>query len=179
LTWVTDWGEETVHAIKKPLGLIFEKQTPIMITREKDGHGKDVGIQVGWILKKINNVDITKMDFEEADALLHAEVDKLPGGIHIPLRWDTGDGDVTVWAFKKPLAVTYQGRLPIKITKETEGHGKDIGIEVGWVLKSVNNIDITKETSFAVVDAIFHGEIDKLPKRSSFCERNFEWPTLE
>jgi len=161
LTWVTGSGDLlTVYAQKKPLGLVFEKHNPITITAEKDSHGKDIGIKVGWTLFAIDNQEITGMTFEEADQILHTKVCALPGGI--PLTWETGSGEQTVWAFKKSLGLTFEKQLPIKITKETHGHGEEIGIKVGWVLKQINFKDVTMLTNFQEVDKILHDEISKL-----------------
>jgi len=157
----------TTIAKRKPLGIKFDKEVfPIKITKENPGsHGEDLGIQPGWVLTKINYVDIGGMGFGPCDKLLHEEVGKLPGPVTIPLVWDTGRGDKTVWASKRPLGLHFnKGTLPIKITKEMEGHGKDIGIEVGWSLKSINGIDLTRYPSsqFQEVDDIFKGEVAKL-----------------
>lgn len=163
LTWVTPTSEVTVFAIRKPLGLVFERHNPIKITSEKDSHGKDLGIKVGWILKAVNYVDISGMDFKDADKILHTEVGKLPGAI--PLKFKTPAGaEETVWAMKKPLGLTFEKEVaPIKITQERDGHGKDIGVKVGWVLTAVNYIDVSKLTSFKEVETVLKAEIGKLP----------------
>merc|ERR1712185_880272 len=146
LTFQTGEKETTVYALRKPLGLVFEKRQPIKINENKEGHGKDLGIRKGWILTHVNNVNVLSMPFQEADDLLHAAINKLPGDHIIPMRWDTGDGqEITVFARRKPLGLVFErGVLPIKITMESRGHGKDLGIRVGWILKSINNIDVSR-----------------------------------
>jgi len=241
----------------KPLGLIFKKDVlPIKITGEKAGHGKDIGVKIGWVLKSINRVSIEgNSDWQEVDTIMHAETNKLPGGLRldfssesgndiitkwffhhplglkykldetpikvtevhgpgivvgvqagwilkaigeivpgkdvdpvkdvegmsfvdvttylktqthklppaITLTWDTGDGnEETVIATKKPLGLVFNQSLPIKITSEKDGHGKDIGIQVGWVLKNINGVDVLNSNSFADVQKIMHEQVNLL-----------------
>jgi len=161
-TGAGDW--KTVYAKRKPLGVIFERHLPIRVTQERESHGKEIGIQVGWTLVQIDNQSIAGMSFEEADRLLHEKVDKLPGGI--PLTWETGSGPpMTVWAFKKPLGLTFEKQLPIKITKERPGHGMEIGIKEGWELLKVNYKDVSASSgmTFDQVDTLLHEQLGRLP----------------
>jgi len=176
LTWYTGRGEQTVYATRKPLNLQYEKVLPIKITYEKEGHGKEIGIKATWVLKSVNNMDITGCsNFKEANALFLAEVNKLPGGI--PLTWGTGSGDVTVWATIKPLSLKFDKELPITIYKVKEGHGKEIGIQVGWFLKSINGVDVTRKTNILEAVAIFRDEISKLPDGEELSQLSNEWPS--
>jgi hypothetical protein len=168
LTFDTGTGDwKTVYAKRKPLGVIFERHLPIRVTQEKESHGKEIGIQVGWTLVEIDNQAIAGMSFEEADRLLHEKVDKLPGGI--PLTWETGSGPaMTVWAFKKPLGLTFEKQLPIKITKERPGHGMEIGIKEGWELLKVNykDVSVSSGMTFEQVDTLLHEQLGRLPSAS-------------
>jgi len=162
-------------------------ETPIKITSENEGHGKDLGIQVGWVLVGINHVDISAWSFHTLDHVLHNEFAKLPGrdagpdrqvshwrdaqpppapAQKVTLEWTTPTGVQSVEATKKPLGLNFnRDEMPIKVTGEQEshsGHGNDIGIRVGWVLKAVNGIDVTG-LSFHELDHLLHHEIGKLP----------------
>jgi hypothetical protein len=190
LTFDTGSGLSTVYATERPLGLQFYKnELPIKITGEKDGHGKDIGIQVGWTLVAINHVDITKWSFDTVDHVLHNEVGALPGpnGEDMPdptasatslwrdaapppkkatgvtLTWKDATGarhEVT--ATKKPLGLSSHAKVPIKVVSEKEGHGKQIGIKVGWELVKIGDVDVTN-MNFHELDLLFHHEIGKLP----------------
>jgi len=77
LTWQTCKGTEDVYATRKPLGLRASK-LPITILGESPGHGQDIGIRAGWVLKAINDIDISNKGFYEVDHLFHDEIGKLP-----------------------------------------------------------------------------------------------------
>jgi len=180
LTWATpEGGWHTVIALNKryptdknkdggPLGLTYEKlkfQDQLTITAEHDGHGKELGIQVGWTLVGINYRDITQESFGEADRLLVENVDNLP--FAMPMQWTSRCAETkTVYAYHRPLGLTYQtSELPIKITKDSRSHGSHIGIKVGWALQAVNYIDVTQMTDVQEVSKILQEEVTKLPVR--------------
>jgi len=163
LVFETRNGEQTVYATHKPLGLVFQKgRLPIKITNVIESHGKDIGVQIGWILKSINDRDITGFgSFADVNHIMHEEICKLPGGV--ALTWDVGNGkEKTVWAMKKPLGLVFDKVLPIKITIDKFGHGYDIGVRKGWILKRVNYIDLTRRRTFQEADEILISEIDQM-----------------
>jgi hypothetical protein len=163
LVFETRTGLQTVYATHKPLGLVYQKsRLPIKITNVTESHGKDIGVQVGWVLKSINNRELSGFgNFEDIYHIMHEEMCKLPGGV--AMTWDIGDRrERTVWAMKKPLGIVFDKSLPITITTETPGHGYDIGIRKGWILKRVNYIDLTRKSTFEEADAVLLEEIDKM-----------------
>jgi hypothetical protein len=176
LTWETGetgMGKEkkTVFATRKPLGLLFDSEAPIRVTGDRDGHGFDLGVRKGWVLAAINYVDVQWMTFDEQSRLLHSEVGKLPGSI--PLTFATPEGEMkTAWASQKPLGLIFeQNELPVTISA-VRGHSKDIGIQVGWVLHSVNYKVVSELNSYEEVDAIIRSQVSTLssaevPKLSS------------
>merc|ERR1712217_505876 len=205
---------------------------PIKITGEKAGHGKDIGVKVGWVLKSINRVSIEgNNEWQEVDTIMHTETNKLPGGLRLDFSSESGNDIITKWFFHhplglkykvdetpikvtevhgpgivvgvqagwilkaigeivpgkdvdpvkdvegmsfvdvttylktqthKPLGLVFNQSLPIKITSEKDGHGKDIGIQVGWVLKNINGIDVLNSNSFADVQKIMHEQVNLL-----------------
>jgi len=159
--------------MKKPLGLLFnQKEMPIKITQEREGHGQDIGIKQGWVLTQIGRinedesslVDVSNMAWNECDTLLKSQVGKLPGTVIIPLKFDIGGGTEHIChASSKPLGLVFEKKLPIVIKEEKEGsHGVEIGVKTGWTLLAINNIDISAMDNFAEVDTIMHREIGKL-----------------
>jgi len=202
LTWDTGNGLVTTYATQKPLGLTWHKdEVPIKISSEDpNGHGKHIGIELGWVLVGVNHVNISRWPFPTLDHMLESEVTKLPPGIAfaesyvgpggayvnptdsmaslsswraekpppapaegVPLTWETASGLQTVMATRKPLGLSFfADEVPVVIAEQSEGHGKDIGIQIGWKLKSINNVDVTQMT-FPELDHLFHFEIGKLP----------------
>jgi hypothetical protein len=165
LTFHTPAGEvKTVFALKKPLQLAYDQHAqPIKITRKEEGHGTDLGIDLGWTLSGIGYQDITTVPFAEADRLLHEKIGQLPGAI--PLTFKRNNGKVqTTYAYQRPMGLTFNRCLPIKITAEEEGHhAQHIGIKVGWELLAINYINIQSMTDFDQVSAILVREISELP----------------
>lgn len=163
-----DGNDMTVFALKKPLMLAYEEptsrtsKTPIKITRDMDGHGKELGIEVGWTLAGIGYKDITDMPFDDADKLLHEKVNSLPGAI--PMKWVRNNSEIKiVYAYHHPLGLSFESKLPIIITSEKAGHGQDIGIKVGWKLLEINYHDVSNKTDFAEVMQMLKDEIQVLP----------------
>jgi len=167
LTFSSPDGElHTVFALKQPLGLSYGRQDPVIkISANKEGHGKELGIEVGWTLVGIRYQDITGMAYADADSLLKKKVHDLP--LAVPLKFKRNNGEVRqTYAYQKPLGLSFNQTLPIKISAEKPGsHGNDIGIKVGWELLEVNYKDVTKMTSYDEVVALLKGEVDQLPTK--------------
>jgi len=171
LTFETPEGEiHTLFALQRPLGLNFDKRDPesrepIIITHEKDGHGMHLGIRKDWKLVGIRYLDITNMPFKEAEMKLIGHVNDLPLGV--PMKWmrNAGVESDVVYAFEKPLGLTFMTKTPIKITEEKQGHGTDIGIKIGWELQEINYKDVRKMTTFDDVSTILREEIGRLPQK--------------
>ena len=61
---------------------MFEKEAPIKVSQEKEGHGKDIGIKVGWELTHIDNFgagearlgDVRGWQFSRIDKKLHLDL---------------------------------------------------------------------------------------------------------
>jgi hypothetical protein len=68
MVWETPEGERTVYATRKPLGVEFHPNFPLTVKREPEGHGKELGVQVGWVLKLVNGVAVKP--HSETDSVL-------------------------------------------------------------------------------------------------------------
>jgi hypothetical protein len=77
----------------------------------------------------------------------------------VPLIWDTLNGSKTVYATKKPLGVQFRAEFPLKIKCEPLGHGKELGLEVGWTLRSVKGVDVSKMTDIKKVNELLYQEV--------------------
>jgi len=178
MVWDTPQGERTVYATQKPLGVQFRREFPLKVKHEPEGHGKELGVKVGWVLKSVNGVDVTgpgdyesvvrlhgkkqpcQRDISQVSEVLYKEVgvettpfvgESKPGKkppLGVPLVWDTQQGERTVYATKKPLGVRFHAEFPLKVKHEPVGHGKELGIEMGWILKSVNGTIVTGPSGF-------------------------------
>lgn len=178
LTFTDADGEtQTVYALKKPghFGYdVGQDYKHITITDNRDGHGKELGMEVGWTLVAIGFSDITHLPWIEAHNLLEEKMRLLPSAV--PLTWKPNAVDIadfhapsqhTIYAYHNRLALMYAESLPIKILREKDGHGKFLGIKVGWELLAINYIDVSGKKSskenFNELVNVLHRELDPLP----------------
>lgn len=57
---------KTITFSRKPLGMVFDKVMPIVVSEVK-GHAKDLGVELGWEIEKIGEVTIeTTWGFDKA-----------------------------------------------------------------------------------------------------------------
>merc|ERR1719159_511158 len=97
---------------------------------------------------------------EEWRQLEHAnDTDCTQVPMAVPLSWDTPSGEQTVYATKKPLGIQFRAEFPLKVKREPEGHGKEIGIRLGWVLKRINGIDVTTMSDINKVNEVLYREV--------------------
>jgi hypothetical protein len=144
---------------RKPLGIRFSAKLPVKVEREQD-ITRSLGIQPGWSLKSINGSDISGIkDYQQINATLKKEE---IGLLEVPMTWESPRGDVTVYAIKKPLGLKFPSEAPIKILEESEGHGKEIGVEIGMSLKSINGERVDRIADFDKVNDILRGNIIRL-----------------
>jgi hypothetical protein len=161
MTWGTSGADKTVFCDldKKPLGIRFPAKFPLGVERDQDTT-RDLGVQTGWTLKTINGSSITGItDYLEMNSKLKAEG---IGLLEVPMTWGTGDGDKTVYAIRKPLGLKFPSELPLKISEENEGHGKEIGVLIGWELKNINGVDVSKMTDFKEVNDVLHANVKRI-----------------
>lgn len=165
LVWDTPDGERTVYATKGKLGVKFHAKFPLEVKCQPEGHGKELGIDAGWILKSVNGVDVTPGTDIDSVLRLHA---KMTGSVHseirrtpeprpssaseaVPLVWQTPEGERTVYATQRKLGVKFHAKFPLEVKCQPEGHGKELGIRAGWVLESVNGMVVTPGTDLGSV----------------------------
>uniref|UniRef100_A0A7S1QVZ0 PDZ domain-containing protein n=1 Tax=Alexandrium catenella TaxID=2925 RepID=A0A7S1QVZ0_ALECA len=78
-TGATDASSKTLVFMKRPLGLEFEVEAPIRITKVADKSvSQRLGVQVGWRIIKVNGEDLDGKTFAEQFAQLKKSVKALP-----------------------------------------------------------------------------------------------------
>lgn len=61
------------------MGMMFSKAAPLTVTHvHNNDHAHDLGIQVGWVLKFVNDTDLSGKSGDEARAVLFLEASQLP-----------------------------------------------------------------------------------------------------
>lgn len=73
-------GELTLHFTAAPLGMIFNSNVMPMAVKYDpcDGQAKQLGVKAGWVITRIDNVDVTRMPYEAAFDLFKERVKVLP-----------------------------------------------------------------------------------------------------
>jgi len=80
----------------KPLGLDFDKTIPVTIKRvHADKAGDRNGVQIGWVIVKVNNVDITNKPFKSVYALLRTGLSKLNAQVDKSIDGSSGQTAVS------------------------------------------------------------------------------------
>jgi hypothetical protein len=72
----------------------------------------------------------------------------------VKMIWETPGGEsVTVFARRQPLGLNFNKELPIVVTAAKEGsHGKELGIQPGWSLKSLEGTDVSARSKYKFED---------------------------
>ena len=68
---------------KKPLGLTFNKEAPVVITAVAPGStGQARNVKTGMVLARIGDTDVTDMEYDEVFKLIMEGMKPLPGPLH-------------------------------------------------------------------------------------------------
>jgi len=68
---------------KKPLGLVFNKEAPVVITSVNPGSAAQArNVKTGMVLARIGDTDVTDMDYNEIIKLIMEGMSPLPGPLH-------------------------------------------------------------------------------------------------
>jgi len=63
-------GERTLSFTRRPLGMNFAHKEPIAITKVKPGgHAEELGVEIGWQIKKIGEKSITDPEYKDFKVL--------------------------------------------------------------------------------------------------------------
>mmetsp|Transcript_143244 Transcript_143244/g.399328 ORF Transcript_143244/g.399328 Transcript_143244/m.399328 type:complete len:139 (+) Transcript_143244:55-471(+) len=74
-----DGGRIEVEVTKKPLGIDFEKRTPLKVKSVRSASvGEELQIRTGWIIASVNNEVIKGMDYPNAVAKLRTAMASIP-----------------------------------------------------------------------------------------------------
>lgn len=68
--------EQVVYTEYQPLGLLFDKELPIIISEYKaTSYGKTIGIKLGWTLLSVNDESFSELaDFQEAMDIMQKHI---------------------------------------------------------------------------------------------------------
>jgi len=181
MVFEADGMSNTVYATRKPLGMVFEIDLPITIKGFKtNSHGEAIGVKVGWVLKSCNGEDCANLS-KVADAMdiIMKHIQPLPVQEPLPglpmVCVDESGVENTVYVTRKPLGMQFGETLPIKITNfRDNSHGQEVGMKIGWVLKSFNGDDFTRLSTFKEAMQILQKHTERLPTQMDLVEEKEE-----
>merc|ERR1719203_75569 len=74
-------GLVTVTLTRKPLGIEYSHKTLMKVKRVKNGsHAQEAGVEKGWEIVKVGDVDVSQMDYPTTKGILGEMVAKLRQG---------------------------------------------------------------------------------------------------
>lgn len=147
----------------KPLGMDFtQNELPVKITKVF-GAAKRLGVSEGSCLIDIAGTDVEKLGFADMLAVLKEKIAPLAAdGLVVNFK-DT-DGQLRPIIFPtKPLGMDFTDKHPVRITN-VKGAAMNLGVEVDWVLASVDGADV-ETMEFDDFMATIRAKIEVLPTK--------------
>jgi len=66
----TKEGEKTLNFTRRPLGMNFANKQPIAVTKlASGGHAEELGVEIGWQIKKIGGKSVTDPEYKDFKVL--------------------------------------------------------------------------------------------------------------
>lgn len=148
ITLAKPGGEmRTVTAMMQPLGMVFQRVPPFRVNKvEPNGHVKDLGITVGWELKRVGTVELRWLTLVEAEADLAAArqaIATLPVRIPMVLQPHGSRQTQTVVLTSAPLGMDFNPQPPFNVTHVTAlSHAEKLGVRKEWLVKRVGIVEL-------------------------------------
>lgn len=136
-----------------PLGLIFHQKLPMVVDKTFDMAAR-LGVQAGWVVKSVNDQDIDESDmtYDQVVELINKGKQKLPSNTELKVVFESNDDQHTIVFTEKPLGLTFKPELPLVVEEASEAT-KRMGVKEGWVVKRINNQDVS-DCSMSVIDLV-------------------------
>jgi hypothetical protein len=168
-------GEKCIHILQRPLGAEFSKDEsgPCKIAKIRpQSHAAEIGMEVGWIVKSIGGLDVTRISFEEMQGVLKSGMAVLPtatasfgSNSGLELVFAVAGSEKRIHLHRRPLGAEFAKRSkgPTKIeTIRPQSYAAELGMEVGWIIKRIGGEDVTKK-SFDQTQSALRNAIAVLP----------------
>jgi hypothetical protein len=145
-------GQQSVSFVHRPLGLTFRPGFPLVVATTNHP-----SVQPGWVVKSINGANISESAMTHLQVIQHINnlVQHLPLAMKKELKMifeSKGDEHPAVFR-KKPLGLTFSQGRPL-VVETVSGDAALQGVEVGWVLKSINGVDFSKPEGSGNLDQL-------------------------
>jgi hypothetical protein len=171
IVFESDGEDHEVHFTHKPVGLVFKaskinQRLPLVVEATNAGT-RQLGVQPGWVLKSVNGWDTSGKTYEQVTEFMAPRVQKLPfhekfqNGLR--MVFESNGEQHEVCFTHKPLGLALSPELPW-IVRSTSDAAQELGVQKGWVLKSVFE-DIISESglSYQALAKLIASYINCLP----------------
>ena len=155
----------------KPLGLVFSDSMPMTVT-EVHEEAQHMGIRVGDVLKGYGRESHMLKEIEGSSAdvykTLNAWIADFPVAPGLVMTFELPDESLKDFFWRaRPLGIEIGTSLPIMVEKVTSQRTKDLGIEVGFKLKSFGDdwrrLEVVDGQDATTIIADLERFINKLP----------------
>jgi len=151
---------------ERPLG--FEISLGVVPIRVDNVYGRglarSLGVEMGWYLQKVNDIDLLGKEFNEQFAVLKSALAILPAAAEqnvqptlqsLEIVFEADGKHVPVVFAKKPLGFEFDMIAPISVkTIQEDSVARRHGVDVGWVVLKVAGVDISKMGFMDQVDLL-------------------------
>jgi hypothetical protein len=164
MVFASEGTDHVVSFTRRPIGLIFNFSFVVEVANDAN---RKLGVQVGSVLKSIDGSDLSGMTRDQIEQLLVPVVEKLPldeilqNGLRIVFE---SNGEQHAVSFtEKPIGVSFSRQLPL-VVMATNDVAKELGVQEGWVVKSISDMTITgSDLTYAQVSQFLVAYVKYLP----------------
>lgn len=166
----SDGEHYPVFFTQLPLGLIFNPELPMVVDKTFDIAAR-LGVKVGWVVKSVNDQDIQESDmtYDQVVELIKKGKQQLPSSRALRVVFESKGAQHVVVFTQKPLGLTFRPEVPLVVEEASEAT-KRLGVREGWVVKKVNDQDISN-CSMSYIDLVQFMKIltEKLKPAPPIC----------
>lgn len=142
LLGLPDGSQKQVRVSRRPMGLEYKvpPHQPAFGIVSVEGHAVELGIETGWTVLGIGEVEMKEASDVSAAA-------KLLASLPVQMWLEKPDGDEkTVLISRRPLGMEFQRKTPFAVSAVTPGGlAEELGISVGMAVKRVGGIAVGKD----------------------------------
>jgi len=139
---------------KKPLGFDFKRNDPTEVRRiHPGGHAADLGVEKSWVMRSMNGETFGDYkngapirDYDYVLNKLKTEAATLPQMPALTISFQTPQQETKEVTFlKRPLGMDFARKNPTRVRSVLPGSlAADLGVETAWIIKAVNNEDVSE-----------------------------------
>lgn len=159
-----------LHSVRfeyQPLGVGFVKVIPVRVAFFNfNSYARALGVQEGWQIARVAGLDVRNyQSYQDVHRLLFSHLDQLKLWPFI-VTFRTATRETRTIAFEKgPLGLIFSSKSPITVEGfKPISYGKKMGVEKGWILLRIGDMDITSDDTFSKIEGNIIAGLKHLPE---------------